>query len=180
LLSFIPYVFVAALDGHNDRKVWQLVAFSCFYTCWSVLMWAQRHSMSESLQRPGNQWYFPWKAVSFSIQTGARIFVKDIAAVSPWYTEKLGLRQLADSRMDEPNAVTFAFNRDGNPIVITTRDDFRTGKTPILFTKKIGKVRDVMMARGVEVGTILRDRQGIRYFEIRDPEGNEIEVVEES
>jgi hypothetical protein len=40
-------------------------------------------------------------------------------------------------------------------------------------------MRDVMMARGVNVGSIERDRQGIQYFEIRDPEGNEIEVVEE-
>jgi hypothetical protein len=49
----------------------------------------------------------------------------------------------------------------------------------MLFTKKIAKMRDVVMARGVIAGTIERDRQGVRYFEIRDPEGNEIEVVED-
>jgi predicted enzyme related to lactoylglutathione lyase len=36
-----------------------------------------------------------------------------------------------------------------------------------------------MAARGVNVGIIERDRQGIRYFQIHDPEGNEIEVVED-
>jgi hypothetical protein len=36
-----------------------------------------------------------------------------------------------------------------------------------------------MAARGLNVGTVERDRQGILYFQIRDPEGNEIEVVEE-
>jgi predicted enzyme related to lactoylglutathione lyase len=40
-------------------------------------------------------------------------------------------------------------------------------------------MRDVLAARGVNVGTIERDRQGTRYFEIRDPEGNEIEVVDD-
>jgi predicted enzyme related to lactoylglutathione lyase len=60
------------------------------------------------------------------------------------------------------------------------REDFRTGRTPIFFTKKIGKMRDVMTARGVAVGSIERDRQGIQYFQIHDPEGNEIEVVQES
>jgi hypothetical protein len=36
-----------------------------------------------------------------------------------------------------------------------------------------------MSARGVDVGIIEKDRQGIRYFQIHDPEGNAIEVVEE-
>ena len=49
----------------------------------------------------------------------------------------------------------------------------------MLFTKKIGRIRDVLVARGVEVGPIAQDRQGIHYFQIRDPEGNLIEVIEE-
>jgi hypothetical protein len=48
-----------------------------------------------------------------------------------------------------------------------------------LFSKKIGKMKNVLGARGVDVGTIKQDRQGIRYFQIHDPEGNVIEVVEE-
>jgi len=41
-------------------------------------------------------------------------------------------------------------------------------------------MQQVMAARGVEVGGIQYDRQGIQYFEIRVPEGNEIEVIQES
>jgi predicted enzyme related to lactoylglutathione lyase len=174
---FIPYAFFFAL---NDHKTWRLVVQSCFYTCWAAFTWIQRHSMFESLRPPGTKWYFPWKAVPFSVQTSTRILVRNIDAVSPWYSEKLGLRKLAESPIREPEAAIFVFSRDGKPIVLTTRSDFRTGKTPILFTKKIGKMRDVMMKRGVDVGNIERDRQGIQYFEIRDPEGNEIEVVQES
>ena len=37
-----------------------------------------------------------------------------------------------------------------------------------------------MAARGVHVGAIELDRQGTRYFQVRDPEGNEIEVVQEA
>jgi hypothetical protein len=37
----------------------------------------------------------------------------------------------------------------------------------------------VMAARGVDVGAIEQDRQGSHYFQIHDPEGNAIEVVEE-
>jgi len=62
---------------------------------------------------------------------------------------------------------------------LTTRARLGTGKTPMLFTKKIGRIRDVLVARGVKAGTIEQDRQGIHYFQIRDPEGNLIEVIEE-
>ena len=43
----------------------------------------------------------------------------------------------------------------------------------------IRKVRDVMAARAATVGAIERDPPGTRYFQIRDPEGNEIEIVQE-
>ncbi len=68
------------------------------------------------------------------------------------------------------SAIHLRFKEDGNSIVLATRGNFRTGKTPIFFTKKIGKMRDIMAARGVKVGTIERDRQGTRYFQVRDPE----------
>jgi catechol 2,3-dioxygenase-like lactoylglutathione lyase family enzyme len=170
------YTVVFLMDGH---KVARMALFAAAYSCCGMAIVIQRHYMFETLRAPGAKWYFPWKSSPFSVQAGTRILVKNIAAVSPWYTEKLGLRKLAESPIKEPEAAIFVFKRDGKPIVLTTRSDFRTGKTPILFTKKIGKMRDVMMARGVEVGNIERDRQGIQYFEIRDPEGNEIEVVEE-
>jgi hypothetical protein len=173
---FVPFALISLLDDH---KTLRLIVKSCFYVSWMSFLWLQRHSMFESLLPPGAKWYFPWKAAPFSIQTGTRILVKNIDAVSPWYTEKLGLWKLSENPVKESDAATFKFKRDGNPIVLTTRGDFRTGKTPILFTKRIGKMRNVMMARGVNVGSIERDRQGIQYFEIRDPEGNEIEVVQE-
>jgi len=176
LLCILPYLFLFDSGNHKKlRFVLGILAWTCYITAFSV----QRHYMFESLLPPGTKWYFPWKAAPFSIQTGTRILVKNIDAVSPWYTEQLGLRKLAENPIKESGAATFKFKRDGNPIVLTTRSDFRTGKTPILFTKKIGKMQQVMAARGVNVGDIRYDRQGIQYFAIRDPEGNEIEVVEE-
>jgi len=108
-----------------------------------------------------------------------RILVRDIDSVTPWYVEKLGLRKSAKAPPQEPCAATFRFKADGNSVILTTRSGFQTGKTPILFAKKIGRMRDVMSARGVDVGAIEQDRQGIHYFQIHDPEGNAIEVVEE-
>jgi hypothetical protein len=38
---------------------------------------------------------------------------------------------------------------------------------------------NLVLLAGVNDGTVELDGQGIRGFEMRDPEGNEIEVVEE-
>lgn len=167
-------VFLAG--GHKTAGV---AAYAAAYSCWGMVLVIKRRYLFETLRAPGSKWYLPWRAAEFSVPDSTRILVRNIDSVSPWYIEKLGLRKLAESDLGEPGVATFRFKEDGNSVVLTTRDGFRTGKTPILFTRKIGKMRDVMMARGVDVGTIERDRQGIQYFEIRDPEGNEIEVVEE-
>lgn len=169
---------VAFLLG--DHKVARVVLFAAAYASLGMWLVIKRHYMFDSLRPPGSKWYFPWKAAGFSVPDRTHILVRNIEAVSPWYIEKLGLRKLTESEFGERDAATFRFKQDGNSVVLTTRSGFQTGKTPILFTKKIRKMRDVMMARGVNVGMIERDRQGIQYFEIRDPEGNEIEVVQES
>ncbi len=174
-LSSIPYFLLDAMGNHKGLG---LVFGSIFYTCLLMQGLIQRKYMFETLRTPGAKWYWPWRVAQFSIPTDTRILVRHIDSVLPWYVGKLGLRKLAFDR-GEPGIATLRFKEDGNSVVLTTRDGFRTGKTPILFTKKIGKVRDVMAKRGVNPGIIEQDRQGIRYFQIHDPEGNEIEVVEE-
>jgi predicted enzyme related to lactoylglutathione lyase len=118
--------------------------------------------------------------VTFTVPAGTRILVRNIDSVSPWYFEKLGLRKFAGNDLGEAGAAVFKFKEDGKPVVLTTRAGLGAGSTPMLFTRKVAKMRDVLAARGVNVGAIERDRQGTRYFEIRDPEGNEIDAVEEA
>jgi len=175
-LSCIPYLLLGATDSHKGLSF----AFGAifFYSCSLTLGLIQRRYMFEALRAPGARWYAPWRSARFSIPANTRILVQHIDAVLPWYVGKLGLRKLIFDR-DEPGIATLRVKEDGNSFVLTTRSGFQTGKTPILFAKKIGRVRDVMAARGVNVGIIERDRQGIRYFQIHDPEGNEIEVVED-
>ena len=106
------------------------------------------------------------------------ICVRDINSVSPWYTSKLGLRKLAENPHGESGTASYSFKDDGNEVVLTTKTGFGTHATPMLFTKKINKMKDVLTARGVETGPIESDASGTRYFEMCDPEGNVIEVVE--
>jgi predicted enzyme related to lactoylglutathione lyase len=175
-LLFIPYILVDEINGHRTLR---LVIHTGFWTCWVAAIWIKSHSMFATLRAPGAKWYLPWNAVAFTVPASTRILVRDIDSVSPWYIEKLGLYQSTGNSVGESGIATFRFKEDGNPVVLTTRRDPGTGETPILFTRKISKMRDVLAARGVNVGTIERDRQGTRYFEIRDPEGNEIEVVDD-
>jgi predicted enzyme related to lactoylglutathione lyase len=178
-LFLVPYLLLDA-SGGGGNKALRLVAQAAFYTCLCVSLWIQRRYMFDTLRSPNAKWYSWWKSAEFSVPAPSlRILVRDVEAVSPWYVEKLGLRKLAEAPPAEPSAAIFRFKADGNSIILTTRGGFQTGKTPILFTKKIGRIRDVMAARGVDVGAIEQDRQGSHYFQIHDPEGNAIEVVEE-
>jgi len=179
ILFLMPYVFLD-VSPTGSNKVLRLVSGAAFYTCLVVSAWLQRRNMFETLRSPNAKWYSRWKSAEFSIPAPSmRILVRDIDSVSPWYVEKLGLRKLAEVPSGEPSDAIFRFKADGHSVILTTRSGFQTGKTPILFTKKIGRIRDVLAARGVESGPIEQDRQGIHYFQIHDPEGNAIEVVEE-
>lgn len=175
VVSLVPNIFLEATNGH---KVLRLACGTIFYSCFLMLNAVNSRGRFYRLPTPGAKWYLPWRGADISVVPGTRILVRDIDAVSPWYVEKLGLSKLPESANVEGKTATFSFNADGNSLVLTTRAGFQTGKTPMLFTRKIGKVHDVMAARGIGVGAIERDRQGIRYFQIHDPEGNEIEVVE--
>jgi predicted enzyme related to lactoylglutathione lyase len=177
ILFFVPYVF---LDAAGSNKAVRLVVGAAFWTCFLISSWIRTRDTFETLRSPNTKWYSRWKSAKFSVPApNLRILVRDIDSVSPWYVEKLGLRKLAEAPPGEPSDAIFRFKADGHSVILTTRSGVQAGKTPILFTKKIGRIRDVLAARGVESGPIERDRQGIHYFQIHDPEGNAIEVVEE-
>ena len=167
------------LEGQHEYKALRMGFGATCYTCWLVLMWIQGWYGFERLRAPANKWYLPRSSATFSIPKRMHIVVRDIGSVSPWYVGKLGLRKLPGNQSGEAGVETYCFKDDGNAIVLTTKRGFETQPTPMLFTKKIGKMKYVLMARGVEVGPIERDRQGTRYFAMQDPEGNVIEVVEE-
>jgi hypothetical protein len=49
----------------------------------------------------------------------------------------------------------------------------------MLYTANIAKARDYLLARGVEATKIQRDRQNTKFFEMRDLEGNLIEICQQ-
>lgn len=161
----------------------RVLHFACgtgAWTCYGLMFWIRRRYTFDALNAPSTKWYLPWKSAAFSIPAPSlRVLVRDIDSVLPWYIEKFGFSKVAENSQSQLDTATLRLKVDGNSLVLTTRNGLGTRKTPMLFTKKISKFRDVLIARGVEVGTVEQDGQGIHYFDIHDPEGNLIEIVEE-
>jgi catechol 2,3-dioxygenase-like lactoylglutathione lyase family enzyme len=108
------------------------------------------------------------------------IGVGDIAAARTWYIDKLGL-QVVSVDLDEPEGcITLGFSKnDQISIVLGPRQVERDQSTPMLYTSNPKKTREILIGKGVCVGELNRDRQGTDYFEIRDLEGNAIEISSE-
>jgi len=106
------------------------------------------------------------------------IGVLDPASASAWYIEKLGLQKVASA--EEEDCISLAFSsRDLTAITLGPRDRPASEEAPMLYASNVDKAREKLIARGVSVGAIEEDRQGTRYFTIRDLDGNQIEITEE-
>lgn len=175
IASFPVFIVLDASDSHKNLR---LGVEAIFYTCLIGVTLIERRYMFETLRGPA-KWYVPWSSARFSIPQNAHIFVRDIDSVAPWYVHKLGLRKEIETSSQGSDGATYKFKEDGKSITLTSRTNYGTDKTLILFTKRIGRMKGVLSARGIVVGPIEQDRQGTHYFEIHDPEGNAIEVVEE-
>lgn len=146
-----------------------------FWSAWCILLWINRRAMFATLSGGRST----WRRTSFMVPGSVHIRVENLESISPWYTEKLGLRRMKSvPEHEEAGAVGYKFNEDGMPIILTSRDKVRAMRTPIFYAKKIEKTRDILRSRGINAGSIVQDRQGTRFFEIHDPEGNAIEFVE--
>jgi hypothetical protein len=106
------------------------------------------------------------------------IGVVDIAAAATWYIQKLGLRKV-DVEMDNgEGCVALGFEKDEYAFCLGPAGQKTEELTPMLQSSNLKKAREVLISRGVNVSEIEQDRQGTHYFEMRDLEGNVIELNE--
>ena len=138
-----------------------------------VLGWVKRSYLFESRIKPSNS------LVSLlAVSQPTYVAVRDIANAAPWYAEKFGLRKLAAAEQAQSDGATLQFNENTHPVILILKDPVAPRPAPVFFTHKVGKVRDALIARGVNAGPVQQDRQGTRFFELLDGEGNTIEVSE--
>jgi len=82
---------------------------------------------------------------------------------------------------DCPNCVALGFGKQTYAVTIGAEvpQEQIDECTHSLFTNHIEKARKWLSSRDLDVGQIQEDRQGTRFFEMRDPENNVIEITEE-
>ncbi|MFY9562580.1 MAG: VOC family protein [Terriglobales bacterium] len=107
------------------------------------------------------------------------IGVVDIAAATAWYIDKLGLRKVNVELDDGEDCVALGFAKDDYALCLGPPGRPTDELTPMLNSSNLKKAREFLISRGVNVSEIQQDRQGTHYFEMRDLEGNVIEVSEQ-
>ena len=107
------------------------------------------------------------------------IGVRDLPAASAWYMEKLGLRKIEIEMDESEGCIALGFAKDQYAFTLVPLNKPTEELTPMLYASNPKKAREFLNSQGVAVGEIQQDRQGTHYFEMRDLEGNGIEVCEE-
>jgi hypothetical protein len=104
--------------------------------------------------------------------------VLDLAAAASWYADIFDLRPRPTKFDDGQKGIELSHSSDYEDLffVLGPANVPNDGETPMLLTSHILKAKDYLSSRGVNVGEIQRDRQGTRFFEMRDSEGNVIEI----
>ena len=106
--------------------------------------------------------------------------VADLAAATAWYREKFGVKQLNIELDDGEDCVALGFDDESCLFVLGPQGESSGELTARLFTSNLNKSRDYLLSQGVDLsGEIQQDAQGTRFFQIRDVEGNPIEISEE-
>lgn len=105
--------------------------------------------------------------------------VRDLASATAWYIEKFGLREI-EIEMDNPEGcIALGFGKDEYAFTLGPPGGSSGELTPRLSASNLKKAHALLASRGVSPGEIQQDRQGTHFFNLRDLEGNEIEVCQE-
>ena len=121
---------------------------------------------------------FGFKTIYGAIVIGA----KDMEIAAEWYC---GLFGLVAERMGNPvHQIELGYNPgDSNLIPLITiipipegRAEAAVAQRPILFTRKLKKVRELLISKGIAVSPIQSDSGGNHFFHFQDSEGNKIEM----
>ena len=139
-----------------------------------LLGWLKRRYLFESNVKPTQS-----LASLMTVPQPMYVAVRDVATASSWYAQKFGLRKLAATEQARPDGIALQFDESTNPVILIPKDPVVYRPVPVFFARKVGKVRDQLIAEGISAGPVQQDRQGTRFFELLDGEGNTLEVSEQ-
>jgi catechol 2,3-dioxygenase-like lactoylglutathione lyase family enzyme len=107
------------------------------------------------------------------------IGVRDIESTVSWYVEKFSVHKIDVEMDDREDCVALGYDQQDYLFTLGPLGKPTDQLTPQLFTAKLKKAWDFLNTRGVTIVAIQEDSQGTHYFEMRDLEGNTIEISEE-
>jgi predicted enzyme related to lactoylglutathione lyase len=109
------------------------------------------------------------------------VAANDLEAAARWYAEKFDLKNSGFTEEDGSRFCELTSGREMEPKIVLWQkeSDEAEPDRPILNTVNAVKAREWLLARQVNVGPVETDRQGTHYFEMRDSEGNTVEICEE-
>ena len=101
--------------------------------------------------------------------------------IADWYREKLGCPKPRKGHDDVQEVLILSLgSSDPNSGIWIGREPRPPDiPAPLIYANDIERAHKTLTERGVNVTAIETDRQGSRYFELRDPEGNVVEISEE-
>lgn len=104
-----------------------------------------------------------------------------------WWIETFECKKAKLPPLDDPLPSDIALSLPGSTeaaILLSDRAEElsagfnRQNDRPIIFTDKLAKAHEYLSRKGATVGP-LQDERGTQFFEVHDPEGNDIEVCKE-
>jgi len=115
----------------------------------------------------------------FSASGANYVGVRNLAVAASWYKEKLAVREINVEMDDGEGCIALGFSKDEAALVLGPAGKPTDELRPMFNASNMKKAREFLISRGLSVGEIQQDRQGTHYFEMRDLEGNVLEIFEE-
>jgi len=103
--------------------------------------------------------------------------VRNLDTAAAWYKQNLDLPESREVDDDDSPGLELSTRNLEIKVLLFAGTDYPD--RPILDTRNAAKAREWLLARGVEVGPIQTDIQGTHFIEMRDLEGNMVEICEE-
>ena len=106
--------------------------------------------------------------------------MRDLDATARWYAQVFGCK-FAEVRDDdgERNIRLYFDEEDIEAFLLAPLTYPRNDLPPIIFTANAAKANEQLGRKNIIVYPVQKDEQGTKFFEIRDCDGNALEISEE-
>ena len=111
--------------------------------------------------------------------SGGYVPVRDLDAAARWYAQTLGCRFSESSDDEGQRTIDLYFDEDDPGMTLGPLSYPPNDTPPILYTNNAAKANDYLSRKNVLADPVQQDAQGTKFFEIRDCDGNVLEISEE-